>query len=79
MSPLEFLQLPLYSELGETLTPGTYQGRWVDSSYMFQLVRVVSDDLKARRGNSQVNSMVMSNHTQHKLVVGAVEEAYGTN
>jgi len=39
---------------------------------MFQLVRVVSDDLKVRRGNSQVNSMVMSNHTQHKLAVGGL-------
>jgi len=46
---------------------------------MFQLVRVVSDDLKVRRGNSQVNSMAMSNQTEHKLAVGAVEGAYGTN
>jgi len=46
---------------------------------MFQLVRVVSNDLKVRQGNSQVNSMAMSEHTQHKLVEGAVEGAYGTN
>ena len=46
---------------------------------MFQLIRVVPDDLRVGRGNSHVNSMAMSEHTQHKLVAGAVEGAYGTN
>jgi len=40
---------------------------------MFQLVRVVSNDLKVRRGNGQVNSVTMSNNAQHKIAVGAVE------
>ena len=46
---------------------------------MFQLIRVVSDDLKARRGNNQVNSMATSNRAECELAVGAVEGAYGTN
>lgn len=46
MSLLEPLRLPFRSEMSETFTPGTYQGRRVGLSNVFQLVSIVSDDLK---------------------------------
>jgi hypothetical protein len=38
---------------------------------VFQLVRIVSDDLKVRRGNNQVNSgALVQPTTQHEMAVG---------
>ena len=52
---LKPLQFPSCPELSEALTPGTYQGRCVGLSNVFQLIGIVSYDLKARQGDTRLD------------------------
>lgn len=52
---LKPLQFPSRPELSEALTPGTYQGRHVDLSNVFQLIGVVPYDLKAWQGDTRLD------------------------